>query len=295
MNTMQVLCFFEAARCLNFTESAAALFISQPAFSHNISALEDEWGIGLFVRNNKRKDMLLTPAGAAMYNGMKNLQGQFETLLQTAKSIHEGKSGTLRIGLIGSDRIDERTLKIFDRFQEKFPDVDLSLRRGSHSELIQRLNDHSLDLAFSLKVDVEDKQWLSFEKLYNIDSVLILTSNHPIIKKEDLSLIDFRDETFVNISSKESAVLHALLKQECEKAGFTPKVLDTPDVNAQILYLESGKGVAIGSVNNTAAFNSRITMVRLPELKPLELVIAWNRVNNNPCIPMFISRYELIE
>jgi DNA-binding transcriptional LysR family regulator len=43
MNTMQVLCFLKAAQSLNFTESAAELFISQPAFSHNISALEEEW------------------------------------------------------------------------------------------------------------------------------------------------------------------------------------------------------------------------------------------------------------
>jgi DNA-binding transcriptional LysR family regulator len=66
MNTTQVKCFLKAAENLNFTESAAELFISQPAFSHNISTLEDEWGIELFVRSNKRKDMTLTPAGAVM-------------------------------------------------------------------------------------------------------------------------------------------------------------------------------------------------------------------------------------
>ncbi len=83
--------------------------------------------------------------------------------------------------------------------------------------------------------------------------------------------------------------------QECEKAGFAPRVLDAPDVNAQTLYLESGKGVAVGSINNTAAFNPRITMVRLRELRSLELVIAWNRKNNNPSVPFFRSVYEPIE
>jgi hypothetical protein len=72
-------------------------------------------------------------------------------------------------------------------------------------------------------------------------------------------------------------------------------VLEAPDINAQTLYLESGKGVAVGSVNNTAAFNPRITMVRLSELRPLEIVVAWNRKNDNPCIPLFRSVYELIE
>ena len=53
MNSMQIMCFLTAARCLNFTDSAAELFISQPAFSHNISTLEEEWGIELFVRNKQ--------------------------------------------------------------------------------------------------------------------------------------------------------------------------------------------------------------------------------------------------
>ena len=81
-----------------------------------------------------------------MYDGMKNLREQFDSLLQNAQSIHQGKSGTLRIGLIGADRIDERTLVLFDRFQEKYPSVDLLLRRGNHSELLQWLYDKTLDL-----------------------------------------------------------------------------------------------------------------------------------------------------
>lgn len=295
MNSMQVLCFLTAARCLNFTDSAAELFISQPAFSHNISTLEEEWGIELFVRNNKRKDTLLTPAGAAMYGGMKNLREQFDSLLQKAQSIHQGKSGTLRIGLIGADRIDERTLVLFDRFQEKYPSVELLLRRGSHSELLQWLYDKTLDLSLSLKIDVMDKQWLDYWTLYSVESVLLLNSKHSLANKEGLSLADFRDETFVNISARESPILNAMLKKECENAGFTPKMLDAQDVNAQTLLLESGKGVAVGSINNTAAFNPRIKKVQLSDLRPLDIAVAWNRKNDNPCIPLFRTVYELIE
>ena len=140
-----------------------------------------------------------------------------------------------------------------------------------------------------------DKEWLDYKILYNVESVLILNANHPLANRDDLSLADFRDETFVNVSEKESPVLNAMLKQECERAGFTPKIVDAPDVNAQTLYLESGKGVAVGSVNNTATFNPRMTTVRLSELRSLELVVAWNRKNGNPCIPLFGAVYELIE
>ncbi len=295
MNTMQIQCFLKAAQCLSFTESAAELHISQPAFSHNISALEDEWGMKLFIRDKKNKDTCLTTAGTAMYTGLTDMTEQFEFLLQKAKSIHAGKSGTLSIGLLSSDRIDERTLTLLDSFQSAHPDIDLSLHRGSHSELLQRLNDKSLDLVVMLMLDVANKPWLDYEELYSVESVMILTLNHPLAHKSDVSLSDFRNELFVNVSTRESPTINALLKQECQKVGFTPKTMDAPDVNAQILHLESGKGVAIGSVNNIAVFNSRIGIVHLPELNPMELVLAWNNSNTNPCIPVFVSSYELIE
>jgi len=295
MNSMQVLCFLTAARCLNFTQSAAELFISQPAFSHNISSLEREWGFELFTRNYKRKDTNLTPAGAVMYEGLKGLREQYETILLKAQSIHEGKTGTLRIGLFSSDRIDEQTLIIFDRFQEKFPGVELSLQKGSTSELLKWLGNNTVDIAFALKIDVEDKKWLVYKELFCLETVLILSAKHPLAKKDDLSLFDFRHDTFVSISPKESPAVNALLKLECEKAGFTPKVIDAPDVNSQILYLEAGKGVAICNLNNIVAYNSRIQTVRIRELKPIELVLAWNRANENPCIEFFCSVYEPID
>ena len=117
MNTMQIRCFLTAALYLNFTDSAAELFISQPALSHNISALEDELGIKLFIRDKKNKNTRLTAAGEIMVEGLKDLQNQFELLLKKAQNTQEGKSGVLRIGLISSNSIDEITLSIIDNYK----------------------------------------------------------------------------------------------------------------------------------------------------------------------------------
>jgi len=292
LNSMQILCFLKAAQNLSFTESASEMFISQPAFSHNIMSLEKELGVELFVRSNKRKDTVLTPAGAIMYEGLKRLKEQFENLVQQARIISQGKAGTLRVGLSGADRIDERTLIMFDKFQQQYPDVELLMRRGSHSELIRWLYEKTLDLSFSLRIDVAERQQLEYMKLYDVESVLFVSAAHPLAGRDGLSLADFRDETFINISASESPVLNAMLVQECKKAGFKPKVLDAPDVYSQTLYLESGRGVAVGSENNTAAFNPRVATVRIKELIPLEFVVAWNRDNDNPCKRLFLSGLE---
>ncbi|NLN06904.1 MAG: LysR family transcriptional regulator [Firmicutes bacterium] len=292
MNSMQLKCFLTAAKRLSFTESAAELFISQPALSYNIMALEKEWGVELFIRDKKNKATRLTLAGEVMYEGIKNLQEQFEELLQKARSIQEGKSGILRIGIISSDRIDDYLMKVIDNFKEKFPDVDLILKRGSHRDLVQWLYNNTIDIAFALKIVVENKRQLAIKKLYSVESVLILPKKHPLAKKNNLSLKDFKNETFVSVSRNESRAINALLKKECQKAGFTPKILEAPDINSQVMYIESGKGVSIASINNIATFNRHITMLHLRDLKPMEMVIAYNRNSNNPCIEKFISSYE---
>ncbi len=295
MNSMQIQCFLKAAETLNFTDAAASLHISQPAFSRNIAQLEREWNISLFLRSNKQKATELTLAGQAMYDGLKVITGQYESLLKSAQSICEGRAGALTIGLISSDRIDGRTLHVIDRFQEQYPQVELSLRRGNHSELLHRLWENTVDLAFCLEIDILDKPWINTEPLYSLDSVLILSAKHPLLAKESLSLSDFRDEVFLSVSSKESPALNSLLVVECRRSGFTPKVVEADNVSEQLLLLESGKGVAIGSINNMAAYNTNLTMVHLSDLKPMQLVIARNINNPNPCIQMFHSGYEPIE
>lgn len=295
MNSMQVLCFLKAAELLNFTEAAAALHISQPAFSRNIALLEEEWQVALFLRSNKQKATSLTPAGQEMYDGMTVLTDRYEVLLSSAQSIHAGKSGTLTVGLISSDRIDDRTLRALDRFQEANPRVELSLRRGNHSDLIRWLQDHTIDIAFCLEIDIADKPWISAAPFSSVDSVMLLSSTHPLLEKELLTLSDFRDEVFLNVSSKESPALNAMLATECEKAGFTPKTVDAANISEQLLYLESRRGVAIGSVNNTAGYNTSITMRQLPELRPMNIVVAHNVENQNPCTAVFYSGYEPIE
>jgi DNA-binding transcriptional LysR family regulator len=230
-----------------------------------------------------------------MYEGLQVIIQQYESLLKTAQSIHSGHAGSLKIGLISSDRIDDRMLRVLDFFHDHYPEVELSLRRGSHSELMRWLYDNTVDFAFCLELEVTDKSWIQSVPLYPLDSVLILSSKHKLLRKDSLTLADFKDEVFINVSSRESAALNGLLMVECEKAGFTPKVVEAENISEQMLLLESGKGVAIGSINNTACYNSNLTFVHLPELRPLQLVMAWNENNPNPCAETFRSVYEPIE
>lgn len=295
VNSTQLQCFLEGARCLNFTEAAENLHITQPAFSRNISSLEDEWGFHLFLRDNKRKGTRLTPAGAVMYEGMQRVRGQYAELLEQAKRIHAGKEGKLSLGFLDGERIDDMLLRMMDRFRKDYPDVDTVFKRGSYRQLVEWLQEGALDIAVTLLIDVEDKPWILYEKLYNPMSVLIAAADHPNVKRKKLGLYDFKDDTFIGLASRDSQALNALLDQECERAGFTPETLIAPDLKTQMLWLETGQGIAISSPNNLVTANKHLTTLKLKDLMPLQVVMAWNRENYNPSIARFYSCYDLIK
>ena len=52
MTIIQMECFVEAAKWLNFTKAADHLYISQQTMSRQIKALENELGFPVFERKN---------------------------------------------------------------------------------------------------------------------------------------------------------------------------------------------------------------------------------------------------
>ena len=78
MKLTQLEYFCVAARYHNITKASKELFVTQPSVSNAIKALEEEFGVNLFYRNNNK--LTLTPEGEIFYK-------QAEELLAHADSV----------------------------------------------------------------------------------------------------------------------------------------------------------------------------------------------------------------
>ena len=83
VNDIQIKCFLAAAQSRSFSEAAEKVYMTPPTFGRYISSFETELGYPLFLRG--WKTMRLTAAGEMMYEGIRELQLQFEQL-QTSLS-----------------------------------------------------------------------------------------------------------------------------------------------------------------------------------------------------------------
>ena len=96
MTIFQLECFCALADSLNFTQTANAMFITQPALSRAISSLEQELQLTLLQRTTH--SVTLTPAGKIFSSECHKMLKEFQRGSERARSAQAGQIGSVRIG-----------------------------------------------------------------------------------------------------------------------------------------------------------------------------------------------------
>lgn len=98
MNRNQLEIFFSLSKTLNFTKTAKEFYTSQPTISRQISLLEEEWGLSLFVRN--KREVSLTLSGEIMYEKCMEALKLIDDGIAKSKEAINGTTGEIRIGIL---------------------------------------------------------------------------------------------------------------------------------------------------------------------------------------------------
>jgi DNA-binding transcriptional LysR family regulator len=150
MEISQVETFLAVATFGGFHRAAEALRVSQPAVSSRIKALEQSLGVLLFVRT--RNTLTLSTAGRVLRPYAEQLLKTASVARQAVHQLEPGSDTPLQIaaGLSISVYFLPDVLK---RFQQTFPNVNISIRPGHSKEVLEMvLNEEAeIGLARSLQ------------------------------------------------------------------------------------------------------------------------------------------------
>lgn len=135
--------FRTVAEHLNFRKAAEHLFLSQPAVTLQIKALEDDLGVRLFDRAANR--VSLTPQGLLL----REYAEKIATLLTEAEQkigVEDGNvSGELSLGV--STTIAQYVLpRLLGAFLDEHPRVQFSLHSGNTSQIVQLLIESKISI-----------------------------------------------------------------------------------------------------------------------------------------------------
>ncbi|WP_372017453.1 LysR family transcriptional regulator [Pseudoxanthomonas sp. 10H] len=178
--------FCQTVRLGSVSRAADALFVSQPAITLQLQALERDLGVRLLERSGRR----LTPTreGEVLYEMALPLVEQLDGLEAAFRERVQGlDAGELKIAA-NSSTILYLLPRIVEAFRARHPDVRLTLNNVVTSEGTDLLREDAVDLVVGTLLDVPAD--LSYEGAYRFEQRLIAPPGHPLLRKPRLELAD---------------------------------------------------------------------------------------------------------
>jgi DNA-binding transcriptional LysR family regulator len=273
--------FLAVAEELHFRKAAEKLFISQPGLSRQIKFFEEELGVVLFERHNRK--VLLTKVGEYL---KVEFSLQIKTLshtLENAKLLHDGKKGALKIGYVGS-AMQDVIPNLLLRFEKNHPNILFNLKEIDNQKQIEGLLSFSLDIGFVRLERVP--RTLEIKSILKENFCLVLPEKHFMSKDNFKSLAQFKGESFILFDSKYSASYYEKVMQIFDDCGFTPLISHNTIHSSSIFKLvENNFGISIVPKSLAQKRGHKIKFIELDMIaQKTTLSVIWNKKNSNPIL-----------
>ena len=144
MNLQELRYFAAVVEHRHFGRAAEACNVSQPTLSSQLRKLEDELGVTLLERTNKRVD--LTPVGRQILEHAQRALAETAQIESVARAARDPLVGALRLGVIPTLAPYLMPL-IFGPLQKSYPGLEIELWEDQTRLLLEGLRSHRLDAA----------------------------------------------------------------------------------------------------------------------------------------------------
>jgi DNA-binding transcriptional LysR family regulator len=287
MNPRQVKSFIAVAEELHFGRAAKIVHLSQPALSLQISGLEQELGVQLFIRSRRKTE--LTPAGMVFLSEAREVLARTEQATLRVRRAALGQVGTLRIGFI-STAAAVIMPPLVKRFREAYPHVEVELRNVLTTDQLLQLQERKLDVGF-LRVPLPTPPQIKTRVVHREPFVLLLPANHPLAQKPNVKLTDCQGVDFVMYTRKMAPGFHDQIMNICHRNGLTPHVTqEAAEMYTLISLVAAGMGIAIAPASIALHHAENVVVRELPgETVQSEIAIAWNKEQSSATAQLFLD------
>ncbi|WP_255938753.1 LysR family transcriptional regulator [Kordiimonas sp. SCSIO 12610] len=254
----------------NFTRAAERAFVTQPTLSAGIKKLESQIGQPLFERTNRR--VFLTDAGTRFLPRAKAIMHECNLAMQAIEGSED--KPVLRLGLLitlAHRRVGEFLLE-YKKFE---PDITIEVFDGTEQELLNRLDERSIDYALSLKRSDNLEEAIPLRRE---NYVFILPKEHTLNGRSELSASDLREENMI-------------VRSRCEVLSETSRYFTDSNIRPRLVYRTANDARAVAMV--AAGLGGTL----VPESFVDDRVTAFDLTgfNNSRELALLRPRYQLAD
>lgn len=219
------------------SHAAKRVHLTQSALSHQIKALQSHYGLSIIQRRGQAVE--LTDAGKHLVALAGKVLEEIQATERNLAKISQQATGSLRIALECHTCFDW-LMPLMDAFRQHWPDVELDLVSGFHSDPVKLLEEGGADVVIGS--EPRRRRGIVHHPLFRFEILAVLAPEHPLRAKRILHAADFASETLITYPVPEDRI--DLILNVLKPAGIHPE-RRTAELTVAILQLvASRRGVA---------------------------------------------------
>lgn len=265
-------------------QAAQSLHVAQPSLSRAMKELEEELGVTLFVRGNRR--ITLTEEGMVLRKRAEELVRLMQMTKDEVSQIHTHLSGQVNIGA-GESQSFHFLSRLASQINQDHPDIRFHITSGDTEDLLDSLDNGLIDCAV-LFTDIDHTLYQSIALPQTDTFGVLLPKSHPLAQKEVLTFQDLKEQPI--IISRAQANNIAGTK---EFTGLNIVATYNLIYNASLL-VEDGLGLAItfeGLINTSG--NSLLTFRKLIPQQSITGHLIWKKYQVfSPAVQYFLDTLQ---
>src|SRR5580765_3487498 len=213
--------FLAVGEALNFTKAAARLRVAQPALSRRVQDLEDEIGVDLLKRSPR--GVTLTAEGKVFLQEVREVLKRVDESVEKVRALARGEYGELHVGYAPTPTV-EILPPALAAYQRAFPRVRVVLHDLSEQELIDGLQNGTLELAVMPGDTGLQSGGLAFEALRSYPICVALAPTHRFACLKSITLEKIASEPLIGFRRKDYPEYYVGLERVFGPLGIKPRV-----------------------------------------------------------------------
>ena len=182
IRTMQY--FLAVIREGTISAAAESLHVAQPSLSRQMKDLEEELGVTLFERGNRR--ITLTEEGQVLRRRAEELVRLMQLTQEEIAQVKHQLTGSIRIGA-GESKAFRFFAETAATLLKEHPDVQLHITSGDTQDLMDELDNGLIDFALIFS-DFDREKYRSFQ-LPAVDRFgVLMRRDHPLASKPEIQM-----------------------------------------------------------------------------------------------------------
>jgi LysR family transcriptional regulator, benzoate and cis,cis-muconate-responsive activator of ben and cat genes len=268
MELRQLRYFVAVAEEGNISRAAKKIFLTQPALSRQIKALEDE--IGQCLLERQAHSIQLTPAGEALLHEARQLLRQADLVLERVRGA--GRGLRLRVGYAPSLAASILSPAV-EVFTQTHPGARVELFDLSTREILADLESDKLDVALAAQ-PAQDTRGLEWRPLLRAPWRLAVNRRHPLARRTRVTAAEVAPEPLLVFCQRDYPEYWPIITGWLRDHGQRPRIAGEYDgVDSLMAAVEAGLGVALVTLRTGRLVPERVRLKTLAAA-PQPMVIA---------------------